>query len=285
MFNIFQQHFPTSVNSPMTEFNPDTDQWVLYQERLENFFDACGVTDLNRKKVLLLNSVGQKAYKLVRDLSTPDMPITKSYAELCVMLKQYYTPLVVAFREQKQFYAATKERAESIVEWSARIKFLAASCNFGNRIEGIILDKFITRLDRLCEEESETLTLTRALDLAAKYEMKSQKTEEVNAVRPSNKKGSSQKFTKSEPTASLTAPLRCKHCGYKNHTSDKCKVKNANCHNCKKDGHLASVCKERKINNVSDSSINSLSLNDNDKHHLGSIYSIKTNLDNSIYFA
>lgn len=285
---VIQQHFPTLGNSTMTEFNPDSDQWVLYQERLENFFEACSVTDLNRKKVLLLNSVGPKAYKLVRDLSTPNMPTTKTYEELCKMLNQYYTPPVVAFRERKQFYAATKERAESNVEWMARIKFLAASCNFGNKIEGVILDKFVTGLDggvfdRLCEEETETLTLTRAMDLAAKYEIKSQKTEEVNAVRPSGKKGkSSQKLAKSGPTTSSIAPSKCKHCGYKNHTSDKCKFKTATCHNCKKEGHLASICKERKINNVSDYNASSLSLKDNVRHHLGSIYWIKTNLDNSI---
>lgn len=139
-FNFNELPSMNSSAAAMGEFNPEIDQWVLYQERLENFFTACRVTNVDRKKVLLLNSIGPKAYKLVRDLSTPAMPTTKTYAELCDMLKQFYTPPVVAFRERKHFYAATKEKAESIVEWMARIKFLALSCDFGNRIEGIILE-------------------------------------------------------------------------------------------------------------------------------------------------
>lgn len=259
-----------SVNSsatPMAEFNPDTDQWVLYQERLENYYAACRVTDVDRKKVLLLNSIGSKAYKLVRDLSTPALPTTKTYAELCAMLDQYYTPPVVAFRERTNFYAATKVNSESIVEWMARIKFMAASCNFGNLIEGIILDKFITGLDgrafdRICEEDVVTLTLNRAMDLASKYETRGQNSDDVvHAVnskwRPQSKKNvhppKEQKYASTD--AHSSGPQRCKHCGFKNHTGDACKFKNATCHKCKSKGHLASVCKQRKTNHESDCAI------------------------------
>lgn len=200
------------------------------------------------------------------------------------MLKQFYTPPVVAFRERKHFYAATKEKAESIVEWMARIKFLAASCDFGNRIEGIILEKFITGLDgrsfdRICEEEVGKLTLARAMDLASKYESRDQHSEDVVYVvhtkwRPQGTKNIQQPSKEQKAETSLASNSshtpRCKHCRFKNHTSDACKFKTATCHRCKIKG-LASICKQRKINHVSVGVVSYVSLSEISEHQLGSI--------------
>lgn len=120
--------------------------------------------------------MGAKAYKLVRDLSTPDAPTAKTYEELCNMLTLHYTPPVIAFKERKMFYKATKLNEETSMEWIARLKLLASACGFGNRIQDILLDKYVTGLDgrifdRLCEEDHNTLTLKRALELSAKWEI------------------------------------------------------------------------------------------------------------------
>lgn len=92
----------------------------------------------------MLNSIGPKAYKLVRDLCSPDTPNTKSYAELCKILKEYYTQPVIAFKERQEFYTLMKTECESSVEWMARVKSCASNCDFAERLANIVLDKFVT---------------------------------------------------------------------------------------------------------------------------------------------
>lgn len=289
----------TMNSTPIGEFNPEVDEWILYRERLDIFFNTCGGVDEDRKKNLLLNCIGATAYKLVRDLSTPVMPSTKTYTELCEMLSSFYTPPVVSFKERKQFYAAKKDTDETIVQYVARLKFLAGSCDFGNRIESILMDKFVTSLDgrifdRLCEENHNEITLARAILLASKYEstttnidinsMKSnQRFDKSNNKKkfiPGSKNNSSNNSSNNNSssnsgTDSTAKKQRCKHCGYKTHLSENCKYKSATCHKCSRVGHLASICKQRTINTVSEQ--NNVKLND-----MTNIFTIKTDIDNSL---
>lgn len=65
-FSKLQRSTPHAATAnPMAEFNPEIDEWVLNQERLENYFEVCTITEDNCKKM------GAKEYKLVRDRSTP----------------------------------------------------------------------------------------------------------------------------------------------------------------------------------------------------------------------
>lgn len=279
------------VNSPtfqVAEFCPENDQWVLYHERLENFFDSYRIEDPVRKRVLLLNAIGAKPYKLIRDLCTPDAPTTKTYEQLCELMKSYYTPPEVVYKQRKMFYAAAKSSEESVVQWMVHIKFLAAACNFGNTIDSRILDKFVTSFDgrtfdRLSEEDPDTLTLTKATEIAVRCESRAEVS--VNAVH-TRQPHHSKKATwppKSQQggghsTGGGPDRARCKHCGFKNHTSSECRFKDASCHKCRQKGHLASICRKSSVNHVSEQSFTML----NNTEHVGSIYSISTNFDNTI---
>ena len=61
------------------------------------------------------------------------------------------------------------------------------------------------------------------------------------------------KATSSKPSKSKTnkegnpqAEAKCKHCGKRNHSAEKCEFKHATCHKCNKQGHIAPVCKSLK---------------------------------------
>lgn len=281
----------TVTTTQMGEFNPEIDQWLLYHERMENYFNACGVTDADRKKVLLLNFMGSKSYKLVRDLCTPQAPSTKQYNELCDMLNSFYTPPIVVFKERKQFYAAARSVDESIVQFIARLKSLASSCDFGNQIESIILDKFVTSLDgrvfdRLCEEDTAQVTLLRASQLALKYDTEKNKHADINVMKAGkrnqpNSANKKQNFNNGiKDGGESSSKQRCKHCGYKTHQSEQCKFKMATCYKCSRVGHLASICKQKTINSVSNYS-NSIKLNQDNS--LANIFSIQSNIENSLY--
>uniref|UniRef100_A0A1Q3FVA0 Retrotransposon gag domain-containing protein n=1 Tax=Culex tarsalis TaxID=7177 RepID=A0A1Q3FVA0_CULTA len=156
------------------EFNGSVDDWNVYQERLEQFFEVNDIVE-QKQVALLISVIGADSYKTLRDLCHPVLPKNKSFTELCTLLRKQYSPQVAVFRERTNFYNARQEGYENVTQWYGRLKKLSVDCKFGENLESILVDKFVTGLrtgqilDRLCEE-NESLTLEQALDLAVNKE-------------------------------------------------------------------------------------------------------------------
>lgn len=202
---------------------------------MEKKLSCMRVVKDGEKTATLLSCIGSEAYKVVHDMCTPALPSSKSFADLCSILKEYYEPHIVVFLERKAFYAAARKDTETIVEWLARIKRLASNCEFGDKLDFVILEKFATSLsgksfDRVSEETIDELPLKKAVQLAVKYD-KIKPTTVVQTVdfvsqksksRPvkSRKKFDAQTDVKNNYKEKRD---RCRHCGYKNHTDDQCR--------------------------------------------------------------
>ena len=268
-FNMFSQ---------MQTFDHTIDEWSIYEGRIKNLFAINNITKEDMKKSTLLNFIGSSTYKIVYNLCYPEQPNDKTFSELCTILDRHFTPPQVIYQERKIFYNASKHSGETIQSWLVRCRALSANCKFGNRLEAMIVDKFITGLsgktfDRLCEEED--LDLKRAVDIAQKYECKQQRQQQYQHVKEEtfnyvNNNSSSKSFKNGTNNSSnknasknnkkVTSSLNhsncstastnqsCKHCGYTTHNSNNCRYKNCKCNKCGKAGHMAQVCRSEKVN-------------------------------------
>lgn len=75
--------FRTTIGS-VSEYKPGED-WKLWEERLEQYFEANYIDDHKRVPVLL-TLLGSEAYKTIRDLCDLDLPKSKTYEELCGLM-------------------------------------------------------------------------------------------------------------------------------------------------------------------------------------------------------
>uniref|UniRef100_A0A2M4A4E3 Retrotransposon gag domain-containing protein n=1 Tax=Anopheles triannulatus TaxID=58253 RepID=A0A2M4A4E3_9DIPT len=156
------------------EFTVELDDWNVYYERLEQFFEVNEITP-EKRSAFLISCIGSQAYKSLRDLCHPALPKDRPFEELCELLRKQFSPQVAIFRERTHFYNATQSVGENVTQWYGRLKKLSVDCKFGSNLEAVLLDKFITGLrpgqvlDRLCEE-NETLRLEQALDIAINKE-------------------------------------------------------------------------------------------------------------------
>lgn len=207
------------------------------------------------KAATLLSGIGSEAFKVVHDMCMPALPSSKSFVDLCSILKEYYEPHIVVILERKTFYAAARKDTETIVEWLARIKRLASNYEFGDKLDFVILEKFARSLsgksfDRDSEETIGELSLKKAVQLAVKYD-KIEPTTVVETVDFVSQKSKSRPFKPKKKFDDKSNVKnndkerrdRCRHCGYKNHSDDQCRYKSAKCRKCEQTGHLASVCK------------------------------------------
>ena len=85
-----------SVIGKLEPFEPGQSDWLLYTERLEQFFVENDIAEDNKKKKVatLLTAIGVNGYSLLRNLESPAKPAEK-YDELVKAVKDhlYFFPV------------------------------------------------------------------------------------------------------------------------------------------------------------------------------------------------
>lgn len=80
------------------------------------------------------------------------------------------------FLDRYIFYNVKQPLFHSVMDWFDYIKICSVDCKFGAQSDAVWLDCFISGmrpspiLDRLCEEDPETLTIEKALQIAISME-------------------------------------------------------------------------------------------------------------------
>lgn len=272
---------------PPGQFRPSTDNWAIYQERLEQYFVFQDIMEPENKKAMIISVIGNFAYGDLRNMCAPNSVSSKSYDELCALLQQQYADPENVHFERKKFYAATRN-GEPVQQLLLRLKGLATPCKFGAEYHSKLLDKVVTLqedrvFDRICEED-ENLTLDQAIKIIMRVEGQNRirqrpSDEQAHAIAQKRQSNSASRFQpnpargpglwsarRSEATpARNTSQMRtertngnqrpqsgrrtrCIHCGGTNHSTRECLHKVASCHICKQQGHIATICPRRRTN-------------------------------------
>jgi len=219
---------------------------------------------------LFITCIGEKTYKVLKDLCDPLIPSERPYKELCTILDRQFPPKVSVFRQREEFYNLRQNSNEDVKDWYARIKNSATTCKFGKGLIDVLRDKFITGMrngqieDRLCEENV-SKELNKIVEIAMQKEVTIQPNVpvEVHKLKKWNKSkdfrknvGASedgQTTNKKKPTEFSNSSKgsnqgKCFTCSLSNHTFSNCKYKTYKCKICNKVGHLAKMCKNESKN-------------------------------------
>ena len=74
------------------EFDSSVDDWNSYTERLEQYLMANEVGSPEKKRAVLLSSVGASTYKLIRNLTSPHPPGSRTYKEIIDLVRDHFNP-------------------------------------------------------------------------------------------------------------------------------------------------------------------------------------------------
>ncbi|KAJ8716473.1 hypothetical protein PYW07_003100 [Mythimna separata] len=229
-------------------FDHQTQEWGSFKSRLNQWFIANDITSLTdkasvKRRAILLTSLCESSFKLASDLALPKKVEELEYDELVKILDDHFTPKRLGFAEKSAFYAAVQRPGESHTQWAARLRGLAAHCEFKN-LEEALLDKFIMGMaagrerDKLFVQNQRELTLAKAIDLA----------ESVRCARQASSQaapGASNADAASHADADAVFNIKkekCSVCGFNNHKSNQCRFKNYKCKKCNTKGHLRKMC-------------------------------------------
>ena len=157
-----------STFGKLDEYN-ETEDWRRYIERVNHFFEANEITDLNKRRSIFLVCVGAKTYKLVGSLVAPEDPKDKSYEDLAKLLQDHFMPKPSAVVQRLKFNTRSQQPGETIVMFLAELRHLSEHCEFGITLDEMLRDRLVCgvrdiRIQRRLLAEPK-LTLKRALDL------------------------------------------------------------------------------------------------------------------------
>lgn len=228
--------------------------WIVYADKLDQYFLAYKISDDNQKRAILLTSLDEDVYEKLTDLCYPDLPGSKSYKDVCSIMKGNFTKQFCVFIERLRFYEANQAADESVNDFVARLKKLSRYCSFGDYLKSVLRDKFVCRLargpvfDKMCEQK-ETNSFEELVELALKKELAVKErtaTDSLDVCKLEHHRPSKSNYSKNFNNKSGKSNKgNCYARGESNHLFKTCKYKEYRCKICKTSGHLAKVCKQK----------------------------------------
>ena len=169
------------------EYQASTD-WQEYVERFEFSCFAQGITEDERKKALLLASVGQDAYANIKSVLSPLSPLNVAYKDLLEKLSAQFVPKRSVILNRFKFNQLVQEHDQSAADFIGSIKKLAGTCDFGQSRDSLMRDRLVCGIrdialqKRLLAEEDK-LTFAEAEKLALAAESVSRDVSQLAAGR------------------------------------------------------------------------------------------------------
>ena len=245
----------------INEFKPSEGTINDYIDRLDFYLEANEVTEVSKKRAILLTAVGPQQFRLLKDLTAPEKPVDKSYDALCMLLKQPHEPESLKFLQRAKFDARLRKDNESISEYVAALRKLSEHCQFGATLNNRLCERFVTGVSNNAIQRKlllETdLTLDKAVTIAISISQtnegaKSLESGQVHAISNKFKSNSSKQSHyrhgngqgyQHKPAQTQQVP--CHRCGGP-HSPHRRKFKSAACCKRSKQGHIPKACLSKK---------------------------------------
>lgn len=249
-----------SMIGNISEFCNETESFIEWVERLEQWYVANSIEDSVKKRALFLSLIGAKGYKLIRSLAQ-NQPSSKSYDELKKLMTDHLQPKPNEIAQRYMFYKRNRREDESIKDYVAELRKLSEHCNFGEKLNESIRDKLVCGLNK--EKIQQKLLATQDLDLqtaiytAIAMEAAAESAKELHGgissfggnssgavYRVGNEKGNNNIGSTGGDDRGSVYALRkeCFRCGSNRHLADGCPFKNRECFACKQVGHIRKKC-------------------------------------------
>ena len=228
-------------------FDETTESWEVYIERVDQYFLCNEIAD-GKKASAILSLMGAKTYSLLKSLFAPEQPGEKTYAEICDKLKGHLNPKPREIAERFRFMKRNQLESESIADYNAAIRKLAATCNFQD-LGKMLRDRLVCgiRSERIQNTllAKDDLTYDVALSTAVAMETASRDAAELQTQTNSGVHKVNSGY-RSRKQANKSKSASCHRCLGKNHPQNECYFKTTKCDFCGKIGHIPRACLSKR---------------------------------------
>ena len=104
------------------------------------------VKDPKKQAACLITVIGASTYTLLENLLSPEKPATKKLDELIEVLQHHFQPKVITIAERFKFHQRSQADGESVVDYMAKLRHLASTCDFGRFLDQALRDRLVCGL-------------------------------------------------------------------------------------------------------------------------------------------
>lgn len=273
-----------ATNNNVLTFKLGEDDWEMYTERLELYFDANDIEE-EKQVAVLLTKISPETYKLVKNLCAPQKPKEKTFAALVKLVTDHLCPKPSETMERCKFKQVMQGPAETVADFVARVKNAATHCNFGNELNSALRDQLVCGLREhgtralLFREEALTFESALKLSLAAETAEKNasvtgdapaSSSSDVHAISDNRNWNGQQRWQRNRGRGGHRGRGRgrgrqtavsndrraseprgnCFCCGLPNHLARNCLQRFETCTKCHIRGHMARACRSSRDGNI-----------------------------------
>ncbi len=106
-----------ATHGSLGEFDPRDGDWKSYIERATQYFEANDVEAAGKQRAILLSCVGDKAYRIIKDVLAPDTPSSVSFANIIERMTAHFQPPPSEIVKRFQFNTTVKQPHETVTDY------------------------------------------------------------------------------------------------------------------------------------------------------------------------
>ena len=191
------------------------------------------------RKATLKVVMGQECFRVLQQLNLTDEQQNSS-ATIINRLNDYFVPKTNIIYERFKFNTCNQSINESLDEFVANLKHLAATCEFGNLRDELTRDRIVWGIHdnnlRARMLQKKALTLTQAVDLRRSFKQVQVQIKQMQEVQELDKHAEPLNATS---TAKPFKKIACKFCGGKHaYGRNLCPAFGKRRFNCNKPNHF-----------------------------------------------
>ena len=127
----------------ISEFKESEESWTQYVERLEQFFLANEIEDVEKQRAIFLSVCGSRTYSLLRDILQPKKPAETTLKDILEALRKHTDPKPSVIVERFKFHSRSRDESESVATFVAGLRKLSEHCEFKDVLEDMIRDRLV----------------------------------------------------------------------------------------------------------------------------------------------
>ena len=238
-----------SATLQLEPFNPATDCWSQWEERLQYFIECNGIQGEGKKRATLLTVCGKEAFSLICSLIAPSKTSEKSFDELLQVIRDHKDPKPSIIVSRFKFSSCHRAAGQSVADYVSLLRKATEHCCFGSTLDDRLTEQFVCGIRdprmqrRLLSEISLDFASAQKLCLAIEASSRDAHLMSGTAGAGTSAAGTAEVCeVRAQGSPTGRPAVRCWRCGGRSHSPDVCRFASYKCHKCSKTGHLAKMC-------------------------------------------
>lgn len=227
--------------------------WKNWRQTWEAYQVITGLSERPQKYrvATFITCIGPEAMEIHNGLPFQSEEEKQNIEKVIELWNSYCIGKTNTIYERYKFNNRFQEATETVDTYSAAIRTLADTCEFGALKEELIRDRIVCGISdkplqrKLLQESS--LTLEKCLNICRAAEAANSQLKQISHQSPDGVHQLRQRRKPPQPKNNQKQQLECMYCGRKHERGkDNCPAYRKTCNNCSMKNHFSSVCQQQK---------------------------------------